>query len=35
MWRAKDSYERKLKTSMISNMVKSMEKQGLQIDENN
>jgi hypothetical protein len=35
MWRAKDSYERKLKTSMISNMVKSMEKQGVQIDENN
>jgi hypothetical protein len=35
MWRSKDSYERKLKTSMISNMVKSMEKQGLQIDENN
>jgi hypothetical protein len=35
MWRSKDSYERKLKTTMISNMVKNMENQGLQLDENN
>ncbi len=35
MWRAKDSYERKLKTSMISSMVKKLEDNGLQIDENN
>jgi type VI protein secretion system component VasK len=35
MWRAKDAYERKLKTTMISNMVKKMESQGVQIDGNN
>jgi hypothetical protein len=35
MWRAKDSYERKLKTSMISSMVKKLEDKGFQINENN
>lgn len=35
MWRAKDTYERKLKTTMISNMVQKMENQGIQIDGNN
>jgi len=35
MWRAKDAYERKLKTTMIANMVKKMENQGIQIDGNN
>jgi type VI protein secretion system component VasK len=35
MWRSKESYERKLKSTMISNMVKKMENQGIQIDGNN
>jgi type VI protein secretion system component VasK len=35
MWRSKEAYERKLKSTMISNMVKKMENQGLQIDGNN
>jgi hypothetical protein len=35
MWRAKDAYERKLKTTMISNMVKKMESEGVQVDGNN
>ena len=35
MWRSKDSYERKLKSSLVSNMVKKMENQGFQIDGNN
>jgi type VI protein secretion system component VasK len=35
MWRSKESYERKLKSTMISNMVKKLENQGVQIDGNN
>ena len=35
MWRSKESYERKLKSTMISNMVKKMENQEIQIDGNN
>jgi hypothetical protein len=35
MWRSKESYERKLKSTMISNMVKKLENQGIQIDGNN
>ena len=35
MWRSKDSYERKLKSSLVANMVKKMENQGFQIDGNN
>jgi hypothetical protein len=35
MWRAKDSYERKLKSTMIANMVKKLENQGFEIDGNN
>jgi hypothetical protein len=35
MWRSKESYERKLKSTMISNMVKKLEGQGFEIDENN
>jgi type VI protein secretion system component VasK len=35
MWRAKDAYERKLKTTMISNMVKKLESEGVQVDGNN
>jgi len=35
MWRSKDSYERKLKSTMVANMIKKMEKQGIQIDGNN
>mgnify|MGYP000013866686 CR=1 FL=1 len=35
MWRSKDSYERKLKSTMISNMVKKLESQGFEIDGNN
>jgi hypothetical protein len=35
MWRSKDSYERKLKSTMIANMVKKMESEGVQIDGNN
>ena len=32
MWRAKDDYERKLKTSMIGGMVKKLQDNGLQVD---
>jgi hypothetical protein len=32
MWRSKDAYERKLKTTMISNMVKNLEDNGFQVD---
>jgi hypothetical protein len=35
MWRAKDSYERKLKSTMVANMIKKMESEGIQIDGNN
>jgi hypothetical protein len=35
MWRAKDSYERKLKSTMIAKMVKNLESQGFQVDGNN
>jgi len=35
MWRSKDSYERKLKSTMVANMIKKMENQGIQIDGNN
>jgi type VI protein secretion system component VasK len=35
MWRSKEAYERKLKSTMISNMVKKLENQGVQIDGNN
>jgi 23S rRNA maturation-related 3'-5' exoribonuclease YhaM len=32
MWRSKDSYERKLKSSMIANMVKNLEANGFEVD---
>jgi hypothetical protein len=32
MWRAKDSYERKLKTTMIGGMVKKLQDNGFQVD---
>ncbi len=35
MWRSKDSYERKLKSTMVANMIKKMESEGIQIDGNN
>jgi hypothetical protein len=35
MWRSKDAYERKLKSTMIGGMVKQMQDSGFQIDENN
>ena len=35
MWRSKEAYERKLKSTMISSMVKKLENKGFQIDENN
>jgi len=35
MWRSKDSYERKLKSTMIAKMVKNLESQGFQVDGNN
>jgi type VI protein secretion system component VasK len=35
MWRSKETYERKLKSTMISNMVKKLESEGIQIDGNN
>jgi hypothetical protein len=35
MWRSKESYERKLKSTMISSMVKKLENKGFQVDENN
>lgn len=34
MWRTKDSYERKLKSTLIASTIKKMEQQGLQIDGN-
>ena len=34
MWRAKDSYERKLKSTLIASTIKKMEQQGFQIDGN-
>jgi hypothetical protein len=35
MWRSKEAYERKLKSTMISSMVKKLENKGFQVDENN
>jgi hypothetical protein len=35
MWRSKEAYERKLKSTMISSMVKKLESKGFQVDENN
>jgi uncharacterized Zn finger protein (UPF0148 family) len=35
MWRAKDTYEQKFKTTMISNIIKKLENQGIQTNENN
>ena len=35
MWRAKDTYERKLKSTMIAGMVKKLENGGLDIDHDN
>jgi hypothetical protein len=35
MWRSKENYERKLKSTMIANMVKKMENQGFEIDGKN
>jgi hypothetical protein len=35
MWRSKEAYERKLKSTMISSMVKNLENKGFQVDENN
>ena len=32
MWRAKDSYERKLKSTLIASTIKKMQAQGLDID---
>lgn len=32
MWRAKDAYERKLKTAMIGGMVKKLQDDGFQVD---
>lgn len=32
MWRAKDTYERKLKSTMIGGMVKKLQDNGLQMD---
>ena len=32
MWRAKDSYERKLKSTMIGGMVKNLKDNGFQVD---
>ena len=32
MWRAKESYERKLKSTLIASTIKQMEAQGLEID---
>jgi len=34
MWRAKDSYERKLKSTLIASTIMKMEQQGFQIDGN-
>ena len=35
MWRSKDAYERKLKTSMISGMVKNLQDHGFEVDDEN
>ena len=34
MWRAKDSYERRLKSTLIASTIKKMQAEGLQIDGN-
>ena len=34
MWRTKEAYERKLKSTLIASTVKKMEQQGFQIDGN-
>ena len=34
MWRVKDSYERKLKSTLIASTIKKMQAEGLQIDGN-
>lgn len=34
MWRAKDSYERKLKSALIASTVKKLQAEGFQIDGN-
>lgn len=34
MWRAKDSYERKLKSTLIASTIKKMQAEGLEIDGN-
>jgi hypothetical protein len=35
MWRAKEAYERKLKSTLIASTVKKMQAEGFQIDGNN
>jgi len=35
MWRSKENYERKLKSTLIASTIKKMEAGGLQIDGNN
>jgi hypothetical protein len=35
MWRAKDSYERKLKSTLIASTIKKMQAEGFQIDGDN
>ena len=35
MWRAKDSYERKLKSTLIASTVKKLQAEGFQIDGSN
>jgi hypothetical protein len=34
MWRTKEAYERKLKSTLIASTIKKMEQQGFQIDGN-
>jgi hypothetical protein len=34
MWRSKENYERKLKSTLIASTIKKMEQQGFQIDGN-
>jgi hypothetical protein len=34
MWRAKEAYERKLKSTLIASTIKKMQAEGLQIDGN-
>jgi len=34
MWRSKEAYERKLKSTLIASTIKKMEQQGFQIDGN-